>query len=461
MSITQELAERILAFQYDDLPAPAINWAKRAITDTIGCTFAGSCEPTARIPAQIPGVADQDGPCLILGTHQRTTALDAALINGTASHALDYDDVSPTMGGHPSVELVIPILALGDMIEVSGQDALTAYVAGYETATKIARAVNFAHYEKGWHPTATLGIFGATAVAARLLQLSIEQTSTALAIAASLASGVKANFGTMTKPLHVGHSTRNGLFAAFLAQGGFTANPEAFEHKQGFLEVFNGPGTHDAAKIFDAWANPLDVVDPGLGIKQFPCCGSTHMAITMMLNLKAKHDLTPEKVRHIQIFTHPQRLPHTNRPTVSSSLEAKFSVQYCVARALMHGKVSLEHFEGDAWANPQAQALLDIMETGPHPTMGDFPWSTEVIVETVEGRQLAEKIEYLMMRGRENPMSQSEMWVKFEDCASRVLPTEQIAPLFERLGTFETLPSLNELSTMCEVQGNPANQAAD
>ena len=187
----------------------------------------------------------------------------------------------------------------------------------------------------------------------------------------------------MTKPLHVGHSARNGLFAAFLAQGGFTANLDVFEHKQGFFEVFNGPGTYDAEAIFETWANPLDVVDPGLGIKQFPCCGSTHMAITMMLNLQEKHQLTPDCVRHIQIYSHPQRLPHTNRPSVASALEAKFSVQYCVARALMHGKVLLEHFEGDAWAEPQAQALLGLMDTGPHPTMGDLPWSAEVIVERI------------------------------------------------------------------------------
>jgi 2-methylcitrate dehydratase PrpD len=457
MSITHELATRILAFRYDALPEAAIYWAKQAILDTVGVTMAGVCEPTARIPAQIPGVAEQPGPCLILGTKQRTTALDAALLNGLASHALDYDDVSPTLGGHPSVELVVPMLALGDMVPISGREALTAYVAGYETATKIARAVNFTHYEKGWHPTATLGIFGATAVAARLLGLDVEHTAHSLAIAASLASGVKANFGTMTKPLHVGHSTRNGLFAAFLAHAGFTANPQALEHKQGFFVVFNGPGTYDTAKIFDTWAAPLDLVDPGLGIKQFPCCGSTHMAISMMLALKAKYGMTPDQVRHIQIYTHPQRLPHTDRPTVSSALEAKFSLQYCVARALMHGKVLLEHFEGDAWANAQAQALLGKTSAGPHPTMGDLPWSAEVIVDTVDGQQLAEKTPYLMGRGKGNPMSQEEVWVKFADCASRVLPAAQIAALFAQLGAFEHLTNLRDLTALCEPPAEAAN----
>lgn len=461
MSITRELAERILALRYEDLPEAAVYWAKQAITDTIGVTLAGSCEPTSQIPARIPGVADSDGPCLVLGSHQRTTALDAVLLNGVASHALDYDDVSPTMGGHPSVMLVVPIMALGEMLDINGRDALAAYVAGYEAETKVARAVNFVHYEKGWHPTATLGIFGTTAVAARLLGLDPEQTSRALAIAASLASGVKANFGTMTKPLHVGHSARNGLFAAFLAEGNFTSNPEAFEHKQGFFEVFNGAGNYDVAKMFDTWANPLDVIEPGLGIKQFPCCGSTHMAITMMLNLREKHGLTPDQVRRIEIFTHPQRLPHTDRPTVSSALEAKFSVQYCVGRALMHGKVLLEHFEGAAWANPQAQALLEVMQAGPHPTMTDKPWSAEVIVETADGRRLSEKTEYLMGRGVPNPMSEAEMWVKFEDCVSRVLPADQTAGLFAELGRFEDLSSIRALTALCEPQGLPANQAAD
>jgi 2-methylcitrate dehydratase PrpD len=461
MTVARELANRIHAFRYEDLPELALFWAKQAIIDTVGVTFAGSTEPTTRIPAGIPGIAEQDGPALVFGTDKRTAVLDATLVNGTASHALDYDDVSPTLGGHPSAMLVPPIIALGEMLGTSGRDAVTAYVAGFEVETKIARAVHFEHYEKGWHPTATLGIFGTTAAAARLLGLDEAQTETALAIAASLSSGIKANFGTMTKPLHVGQATRNGVFAAFMARDGFTAQGDALERKQGFFEVFNGPGKYDADKIFANWADPLDIVEPGLGIKQFPCCGSTHMAISMMLNLVEKHGLTPEMVRHIQIYSHPQRLPHTNRPTVASPLEAKFSVQYCVARALMHGKVLIGHFEGDAWADPQAQALLKIAEAGPHPTMTDKPWCAEVIVETKSGETLSEKTEYLMCRGIPNPMSEAEMRVKFEDCVSRVLPADQTARLFEMLGTFEDLPDMRTLTDACVPTGAPAIAAAE
>ena len=459
MYVAQELAKRIHAFRYEDLPDEAIFWAKQAIVDTVGVTFAGAHEPTTRIPATLPGVAAADGPCLVFGDNRRTDPMSAVLINGVASHALDYDDVSPVLGGHPSAPVVPTIIALGEMNGTNGLDAITAYVAAFEVEARIGRGVNFTHYEKGWHPTTTLGIFGTVAAAARILKLDDEQTARALAIAVSLASGVKANFGTMTKPLHVGQCCRNGVFAALLAQNGFTANAGAFEDKQGFFEVFNGPGTYDAAKIFANWADPLEVVDPGLGLKQFPCCGSTHMAITMMLQLVEKHGLTPPNVRRIQVYSHPQRLPHTNRPTVTSALEAKFSVQYCVARALMHGKVLIEHFEGDAWADKEAQRLLKLVDAAPHPTMTDKPWCAEVIVETVDGKTLSERTEYLMGRGKPNPMSETEMRVKFEDCVTRILPADQTARLFDMLGDFEKIGDMRDLTALCETPV-PASSAA-
>src|SRR6185437_15616128 len=186
--------------------------------------------------------------------------LDAALVNGTAAHALDFDDVSNSLGGHPSAPILPAIFALGEVLDCAGQDFVAAYVAGFETETRIARGVHFHHYEKGWHPTATLGIFGATAACCHLMRLKPAQTAQALAIAASLASGIKANFGTMTKPLHVGHTARNGLFSAMLAREGFTANDAALEHKQGFLRVFNGAGNFDTEKILADWGRPYDIL---------------------------------------------------------------------------------------------------------------------------------------------------------------------------------------------------------
>jgi 2-methylcitrate dehydratase PrpD len=231
------MARKICAFKPEDMPARTLEEARTAVIDTIGCALSGVPEPCVQILLNTPGIADAPGPALLFGTHRRTSILDAALINGTASHALDYDDVSGVLGGHHSAPVTAPIFALGEQLKVSGRRALAAYIIGVETEVRLARAVNFHHYDKGWHPTATLGIFGAAAAAAHLLGLDIERTANSLALAASFACGIKANFGTMTKPLHVGHVARTGLLAALIAERGFEANPEALEHKQGWLEV--------------------------------------------------------------------------------------------------------------------------------------------------------------------------------------------------------------------------------
>ena len=208
---------------------------------------------------------------------------------------------------------------------------MRAYVVGFETECRIARGVHFHHYDKGWHATAALGIFGTVPAAAWLLRFAPEQTAVTIGLAASLASGLKANFDTMTKPLHVGHAARNGLFATLMVREGFTANPAALEG--GFLDVFNGPGTYDVERMLAGWYAPLEVEGGGEpGLKPYPCCGSAHSSINRMVHLARTHDLTPERVETIEIMPHPRRLPHTYNPDPRTPLAAKFSIQYVVAR---------------------------------------------------------------------------------------------------------------------------------
>jgi len=265
-TIIEGIAERIGHISYAGLPREAVHWAKAAILDTVGVTLAGAAEPCTQIVARVLGTGTGKDECLIFGSERRAAPLDAALINGTAAHALDFDDVGNSMGGHPSAPIVPALFALGETLDCTGRDFIAAYVAGFETEARIGRGVNLHHYEKGWHPTATLGVFGAAAACCHLMALDRAKTAQALAIATSLASGIKANFGTMTKPLHVGHTARNGLFAAQLAREGFTANDAALEHKQGFLQVFNGAGNFDAEVILADWGRPYDIVSPGIGI---------------------------------------------------------------------------------------------------------------------------------------------------------------------------------------------------
>ena len=449
MQLAYELSRRSAALRFEDLPPQAVHWAKVGILDTVGVTVAGSVEPAARILGRV--VAPTDGASLVFGSADRTSALDAALINGTAAHALDFDDCNNTLGGHPSAPILPALFALADERTVDGRAFIAAYVAGFETECKLGLGVNFHHYNKGWHPTATLGVHGVAAAACHLLRLDARRTATALAIASSLACGIKANFGTMTKPLHVGHCARNGLFAALLAERDFTANAGEFEHNQGFLHVFNGPDTYDTARVLAHWGAPFDVVEPGIAIKQYPCCGSTHPALDVMLDLVRRHDLREESVARIECWTHARRLEHTNRPDPQSGLEAKFSLQYCLARALTDHAIRIEHFEGDAFRDPAIRAILPRVHAAAYTTTqfpADNHLGAEVKVTTLDGKIVSGKIDEAMGRTCGNPLPTDRLREKFENCIGRALSVSRAAALAEMIEQLETLTDMRAVSAL-------------
>jgi 2-methylcitrate dehydratase PrpD len=464
MTLARELAERIHGIAYEHLTQTVLEWTRAAFVDTLGVTLAGMDTDTARIPLRVAGIAGAPGPCLIFGTDRRSSALDATFINGVASHALDYDDVSGALGGHPSVPLVAPLMALAEWRGAAGRAVALAYAVGFEAECRIARGVHFHHYDKGWHPTATLGIFGTVAAAARLLDFTPEQTATALGLAASFASGLKANFGTMTKPLHVGQCARNGLLAALLVQQGFTANPGALEHRQGFLEVFNGAGTYDPARMLGDWGAPFLIESGEPGLKPYPCCGSTHGAIDRALDLVRRHHPSPDAIASVEVLAHARRLPHTDNPDPRTPLAAKFSMQYAVARALADGAVRLEHFEDRAHLDPRVRAIMERLTVRPHPEMPDaspHQWGAEVIVHLTSGQRLSSRIDDYPRRGPGgDPIRREELWAKFEDCASRALPRAQIAPLFALLEKLDSLPDISGLTALLERRARPLAGAA-
>jgi len=309
--------------------------------------------------------------------------------------------------------------------------------------------VNFHHYEKGWHPTATLGVFGAAAACAKLMGLGVEQTARTLALAATFASGVKANFGTMTKPLHVGQAARNGLYAALPASEDFTSSTDAIEHRQGFLRVFNGEGNFSIDPIVAEWGAPWDIVDPGLTIKQYPCCGSTHPAIDAMLMLVREHDLTPDTVTRIESQTHPRRFAHTNRPDPRGALDAKFSVQYCLARALVSRQVLIEHFEDGSYDEPEVRAVLRRVESSAWPDRKmdlSEHFGADVRVTLTDGRVLAKFVARPTGRGPSIPLPPELLRGKFMDCAGRALPVAAANQLHSMLDALETLPRMRALT---------------
>jgi 2-methylcitrate dehydratase PrpD len=451
------LAERALGVNTRSLSPEIITAAKIAISDTIGVTLLGASSDTAQISRQAASITKQEGTATILGTILRANELDAAFANGVAGHAFDYDDFTELFGGHPSVPILPGLLAVGETTGATGMELIRAYIIGVEVETRLALGVHFQHYEKGWHPTSTLGVFGAAAGCAYLSNLDATQTAQAIAIAASNASGIKANFSTMTKPLHIGQCARSGVLAAKLAAKGFTANPHALEAPQGFLDVYNGPGNYSIERILDKWFDPPLVLSPGISLKQFPCCGSTHPAIFAAIRLRERQQLDHGRIRSIEILTHPRRLPHTNQPCPHTSLESKFSIQYCVARALVDGQVTLADFENAAWEQTSIIRLLGITQVGEHSDMvklesGTFGAQLNITLENNE--QISERIDHGGGRGPDNPMSDTERRNKFIDCASRTLPNAQVSRLFDTLERLERVHSISKLVELARSELN-------
>ncbi|MXW34755.1 MAG: MmgE/PrpD family protein [Chloroflexi bacterium] len=448
MTLARDLAAAVTALERTDLDAEAVRWAQLGITDAIACAIAGSQEAAPRLAIAAVGANHEEGPCLLLGLGRRTGPLSAALVNGVAAHALDFDDVNDVLGGHPSAPLVPALLALGEAYGASGSELLLAYVAGFEAECKIGLAVNFHHYDKGWHPTATLGVFGAAAASAKLLRLSEEETATALSIAASFASGLKANFGTMTKPLHVGHASRNGAFAALLAREGFTAGEAAFEHEMGFFEVYNGAGTYDASRVLGEWADPLSVVEPGVGVKPYPCCGSTHAPIDAVRALVSAKQIAPEDVVSVRVLAHPSRIPHIDRPEVHTGLEGKFSIQYCVARAIHDGALRLSHFEDGQATEAAVQALMPgvSIEAGV-PRESDERLAVRVEIATRDGATHDWRVEEAIgTGGARSPIPEADFRAKFDDCCTRAMSAESTDRLYALCGDLDAVASVADLT---------------
>lgn len=446
MTLATRIAEKANALQFENFPADAVDWAKVAITDAVGCALAGVAEDAAKIALGVSRAANPGGgQCTVLGTPEHLSSFDAAFVNGVTAHALDFDDTSKSMAGHPTVVILPAILALGEELGVSGREILAAYVTGLETATRIARGINFRHYEKGWHPTATIGIFGATAACGRLLKLDTARMSRALGIAVSLSSGVKSNFGSQTKPLHAGAASRNGLLAARLAEQNFTASPDAFEHPQGFLTVFNGDGEFDTDRILADWGQPLDLLNPGISIKKYPCVYSIHAAIDCAISLRTEHLFSGENIKQVVVTMHKRRLlPHVQRPA-DSVLNAKFSLAYGIARGLVDGRVSMEHFEGLAYQDPAVHAVMDRIITQTHDD-DTRDYAASVLVELNDGRSFTRTIEVPLGSGPKSPLPEAMLKAKFEDCACRVLTSAQADRLYALLRRLESVPDIRSVT---------------
>ena len=402
-----------------DIPQQAQDVAKQAILDCVGCTAAGLVSPVGEILTRYltsqPGVGEA-GVSTLVGRLVAAPAELAAFANGAQGHALDYDDCTASLGGHPSVVILPAVLAVAEEVGATGAQVLAAYALGFEVAAKMGRALNFVHYERGWHPTATLAVFGAAAAVAKLMDHDARQTATTLSMAASAASGVKANFGTATKPLQVGMAAQKAVQCARLVGAGADANLGAFEHEHGFGNVYNGEGQFEAEEIPGMLGKSWDLIDPGLIIKRYPCCASTHGAIDAVL--ACRRQLNVEEIERVEVWTHPRRLKHTNRPVVATGVEAKFSLQYAAARALLSGTVGLSDFDSGRIAETDVSDLMRRVEASPMPAerWGADHFPAEVRVSNADGTSVSARVERPRGNGPNDALTTAELRSKFNDC---------------------------------------------
>ncbi len=450
-SVIEQLAAYTTAETFDRLPEAAVRAARLAILDTLGVMLAGSPEDTAVRARALLAHRRGTEEATVVGTPLRAPIEDAAFANGTAAHALDYDDVQASLSGHPSAPILSPTLATAERARASGAALVTAFVVGVEVEAKIGRAVNPAHYEVGWHATATCGVFGAAAAVAKLLGLSSTQTAHALAIAASMASGIKANFGTDCKPLHVGHASRCGLEAALLAQAGFTGNPGVLEHGDGFGSTHGGGSKPEWELVTVDLGAPHEIAEPGIGVKRYPSCASTHQSLDATFALMEEHAVVPAAVDAVEcgvFYMAPHQLIYDRAET---GLQGKFSMPYCVSVALLDGTVGLAQFEEERVRRPDVQAFMPKVRMFVHPeqtTRECLPTRfSEVTITLKDGRRLQKRV--AQAKGQpKNPLTVGELEAKFRDCASRVLPAERVESILSAIRTLETVPDVSVLARL-------------
>jgi 2-methylcitrate dehydratase PrpD len=438
MALAQRQVTRELAAFVHDAPAGGVSArgldvVRQAVLDLCGVTIAAGGEPASRIAVDYVRSQAANGPAAVLGGGVRLAPTLAALVNGTAGHALDFDDIG-LGAGHVSVAIVPAVLAVAELTGADGAAFVDALVVGYEVAHRLTTMypdTRLGPYAAGYHKPSVYSVFGAAAGAARLLDLTATETAHALGIAASQSGGLRANFGTMTKPLHAGVANRTGVEAALLARSGFTASTEAFEQRFGWHDVIcAGEGDLDA--VLDGLGDGY-AIDEGLVFKLYPCCGANHYAIDGTIALTRDQGLREVDVDHVEVWIEQRNLNEVLvYPWPRTPLEGKFSLAYNVAAALADGEVTVDTFTAPTLA--RLEAVRDKVRV--HATTELPQNGARIAITTADGRRLER--EQLVLRGSlADPMSFDELEGKFRaNVAGRIRP-ESIDEVVAAIGCLE------------------------
>lgn len=429
-------------------PQEALDAAAAAVRDTVGVVLAGAIEPAARMVQALAGDEGR-GDSAVLGTSLRTGAGAAAMANGVAAHALDYDDMCFVSLAHPSCALMPAALAACEIAGASGHTLLEGYVVGFELECRLGKAMNPRHYhDRGWHCTSTIGTVGAAAAAARVLGLPPAETAHALGIAASSACGLKENLGSMVKPLHAGMAARNGVMAAQLARRGYRASERSLDGPQGFLAAMDAQH-RDLTPAVTALGTFWDILTTGITVKLYPSCAATHPPLDVLLDLRYAEDVSPDDVESIdiQVDSMTPRLLIYDRP--ATGLEGKFSMPFCAAAALVDGHVGISTFDVSRIQAPDIQALMPRVTMRANTAFNNTPPLSHTIVTVrLRGGRVFERSSNGARGYPVHPASDTQLSAKFSECARRVLPAAVADEAWAMLSALDTVEQMSVLTRL-------------
>lgn len=448
MGVTNNLATFVARTDFRDLPDNVTEQAKLCILDWLGSALAGSLQPPAKIIRDLIKENGGRKECTVLGSRTKNSCVNAALANGVMGHTVELDDLHVDSIVHPAAPVIPASLAVAEKSGSSGQDLITSVVLGYEVEIRIGLAMNPSHYQY-WHATGTCGTFGAAAATGKILKLDEEKMTHAFGIAGTEASGLIDVFGTMSKPLNAGKAAQNGVTAALLAKKGFTSTNQIFESHKGYchaasLEPKVNTITEDLGKRFEILKDAF---------KRHASCGHTHAALDAVLELAREHNLKPDAIDRIVVQTYPIAVEITGgNHTPKTGSEGKFSLAYCVAVALIYGKVGLAEFSSERLRDPGIRELSRkvSVEVGKE-FAGDQLWCARVRLRKLDGTELSRRVD--VPKGHPaNPLTKPELEDKFRDLASVALPTKQVKKIITTVNNLERLKKVQSLTALLQTQ---------
>jgi 2-methylcitrate dehydratase PrpD len=443
---TEALAKAVVALRFDDLPAATRRNARQCFLDWLACCVIGSAQPPAKIMRDVLAADGGTGRAatVFCAKPYRAAESVAALANGAASHALDMDDLHNTSIIHLGTVVIPAAVAVAERQGVGGKALIEAIVAGYEVAARVGEAVNPESYFF-WHTTATAGTFGAAAAVAKLLGLDAGKTVACLGSAGSQAAGLWEFLvdGAMSKTLHAGKAAQNGILSGYLARAGFTAATKILEGEKGFCRaMLSAPHLE---KLTEGLGEGFKIDTNGF--KAYTCCRHTHAANNAAIDLKSEHRLDPARVTSVVVKTNQVARDLVDNPTPQTVYGHKFSMQYCVAAALLWDRVGLDEFLPEATANPAARRLMGTVKVVVDPALHEefvrdpTKWAAEVIIETADGGRFAKTVPY--PKGDPmNPLTYAETEAKFRRVAGQILAAREVERLLVLSATLDSVPDL-------------------